>query len=90
MMNAGGGVGLASQAAQIGFHGATNQQQSHNNGPEQHGGRTSQHKGRIRDVWKHNLHEEIEVIRNMVEKFPYVSLVSTKKTFMVPSLQHSF
>lgn len=75
-IGAGGGVGLASQAAQMGFHGATSQQQSHGNMPE-HGGRTAQHKGRIREVWKSNLHEEIDVIRSMVEKFPYVSLVCT-------------
>lgn len=76
-LGAGGGVGLASQAAQMGFHSAATQQQAHG-GMTEHSGRTAQHKGRIREVWKSNLHEEMEVIRSMVEKFPYVSLVSLK------------
>lgn len=74
-LGGGGGIGLASQAAQMGFHGVSTQQQTHGGIPE-HGGRTAQHKGRIREVWKSNLHEEMEVIRNMVDKFPYVALDS--------------
>lgn len=89
-LGAGGGVGLASQAAQMGFHSATtSQQQQPHAGMTEHSGRTAQHKGRIREVWKSNLHEEIEVIRNMVEKFPYVSLVSPKSRWLC-TLQYEF
>jgi hypothetical protein len=30
----------------------------------------------IRDVWAENLHEEMAMIREIVEDFPYVSMVS--------------
>jgi CCR4-NOT transcription complex subunit 7/8 len=35
----------------------------------------NQAKGRIREVWKHNLHEEMETLRNLVDKYPYVAMV---------------
>lgn len=35
----------------------------------------NQAKGRIREVWKHNLHEEMAVLRDMVDKYPYVAMV---------------
>ena len=37
----------------------------------QHGNR-----GRIREVWKHNLHEEMAVLRELVDKYPYIAMVS--------------
>ena len=33
-------------------------------------------KTRIRDVWKHNLAQEMAVLRQLVEKYPYISMVS--------------
>ena len=30
----------------------------------------------IRDVWAHNLEEEMEKVREIVEKYPYVAMVS--------------
>jgi CCR4-NOT transcription complex subunit 7/8 len=37
--------------------------------------RTQPNKGRIREVWKHNLHEEMAVLRDLVEKYPYIAMV---------------
>lgn len=74
-------TGLASHAARMGFHGATAlQQQQH----AQQGGHSvmSDHpariqaKGRIREVWKHNLEEEMAVLRTLVSNYPYVAMVS--------------
>jgi len=35
----------------------------------QHGNR-----GRIREVWKHNLEEEMAVLRDLVDKYPYIAM----------------
>ncbi|RDW74466.1 CCR4-NOT core DEDD family RNase subunit POP2 [Aspergillus mulundensis] len=74
----GGGTGLASHAAQMGFaRGAQMQQQQLH---QAHDGRfTLEGKGagvktRIRDVWKHNLAQEMAVLRHLVEKYPYISM----------------
>jgi CCR4-NOT transcription complex subunit 7/8 len=84
-LNAGGGfgvgaeTGLASQAARMGFaHGAHLQQQQHHQQQQhvlgEHQTR-NQAKGRIREVWKHNLNEEMAVIRDLVDKYPYIAMV---------------
>lgn len=40
--------------------------------------RTQQsNKGRIREVWKHNLEEEMAVLRDIIDKYPYVAMVSS-------------
>ncbi|GFF64664.1 CCR4-NOT transcription complex subunit 7 [Aspergillus lentulus] len=74
----GGGSGLASHAAQIGFaRGAQMQQQQL---LQTHDGRLALEtkaggvKTRIRDVWKHNLAQEMAVLRQLVEKYPYISM----------------
>ena len=33
-------------------------------------------KGRIREVWKHNLAEEMAAIRDLVDRYPYIAMVS--------------
>jgi CCR4-NOT transcription complex subunit 7/8 len=85
-MNAGGGfivggdTGLASHAARMGFaHAANLQQQQHaqqqgHNVLNEHPAR-DRSKGRIREVWKHNLHEEMANLRDLVDKYPYVAMV---------------
>lgn len=76
---AGEGTGLASHAAQMGFaRGAQMQQQQLH---QAHDGRlaleqkTGAVKTRIRDVWKHNLAQEMATLRQLVEKYPYISMV---------------
>lgn len=78
----GGGTGLASHAAQMGFaRGAQMQQQQLH---QAHDGRLALEskagavKTRIRDVWKHNLAQEIAVLRHLVEKYPYISMVRSR------------
>lgn len=68
-----GGTGLASQAAQMSFAGAGVQQHSHNMMGEP--GTRGLNKGRIREVWKGNLHEEMALLRQLVERYPYISMV---------------
>ncbi|KAL8710097.1 MAG: hypothetical protein Q9225_007348 [Loekoesia sp. 1 TL-2023] len=81
----GGGTGLASQAAVMGFaHGAALQQQqqareqirrSSNAGSSKH-----PIKGRIRDVWRGNLAQEMQLLRSLVDKYPYISMSSPEDT----------
>lgn len=75
----GGGTGLASHAAQMGFaRGAQMQQQQLH---QAHDGRLALEpkagavKTRIREVWKHNLAQEMATLRQLVEKYPYISMV---------------
>ena len=72
-----GGTGLASQAAQMSFAGASMQQQGHN-GMGEPGARGQANKGgRIREVWKGNLHEEMAILRDLVQQYPYIAMVRT-------------
>ena len=69
------GTGLGSQAAQMSFANASLQQASHNGMGEQ-GTRGMANKGnRIREVWKGNLHEEMAMLRQLVDKFPFIAMV---------------
>ncbi len=38
-------------------------------------GPKGQLKSRIRDVWRGNLAQEMELLRDMVEQYPYISMV---------------
>lgn len=72
----GQGQGLASVAAQQGFaRGAAMQEHSAHQlevaSMDPKGGLT----GRIRQVWKYNLDQEMAVLRQLVQKYPYVSMV---------------
>jgi CCR4-NOT transcription complex subunit 7/8 len=48
------------------------QQQGH--GLVEHATRGAQ-KGRIREVWKHNLHEEMANLRDLIDRYPYIAMV---------------
>lgn len=73
-----GGTGLASQQAQMSFASASMQQPGHN-GMGESGARGQGNKGgRIRDVWKGNLHEEMAILRDLVEHYPYIAMVRTE------------
>ncbi|KAK1247995.1 hypothetical protein MKX07_000883 [Trichoderma sp. CBMAI-0711] len=82
-------TGFGSQSARMGFaHGpnaaaaALQQPQQQHGGQVQHNAlmdhptmRTQQsNKGRIREVWKHNLEEEMAVLRDIIDKYPYVAM----------------
>lgn len=91
----GGGTGLASHAAQMGFaRGAQMQQQQLH---QAHDGRLALEtkaggvKTRIRDVWKHNLAQEMAILRQLVEKYPYISMVRLRSlgVHVAPSTDRS-
>ena len=75
----GNGTGLASLEAQRGFaHGAALQQQAQQRDQMQrtNGGAAKGHiKSRIREVWRGNLAQEMAVLRELVDKYPYISMV---------------
>ncbi|KAL8696079.1 MAG: hypothetical protein Q9224_002983 [Gallowayella concinna] len=78
----GGGTGLASQAAMSGFaHGAALQQQQQAREQIRRGstanGSKNPLKGRIRDVWRGNLAQEMQLLRSLVEKYPYISMAES-------------
>jgi hypothetical protein len=73
-----GGAGLASQAAQMGFaHGAALQQQHGHEAANANAFSSKSNNSRIREVWKHNVKQEFAVLRQLVEKYPYISMVIT-------------
>ncbi|EJP62941.1 CCR4-NOT transcription complex subunit 8 [Beauveria bassiana] len=77
-----GDSGFGGQASRMGFtHGPAGLQ------PPQHAGqlhhnvlmehptmRPQQNRGRIREVWKHNLQEEMAVLRDLVDSYPYIAM----------------
>lgn len=75
-------TGFGSQSARLGFaHGPAGLQQPQHAGQVQHGMlmehptmRSQPNKGRIREVWKNNLHEEMAVLRDLVDKYPYIAM----------------
>lgn len=88
--------GFGSQSARMGFaHGpAAGLQQPQHGGQLQHGVlmehptmRAQTNKGRIREVWKHNLEEEMAVLRDIVDKYPYIAMVSPYYALFMPTPQ---
>src|SRR3569833_1082375 len=73
--------GLASQAARLGFAHGAHLQQQHQHQHQQHVLNEPHHtarnqgKTRIREVWKHNLVEEMAMLRDLVDKYPYNAMV---------------
>ena len=75
---------MASHAAVMGFaHGAAIQQQQQQREALRRSsvGLKGQMKSRIRDVWASNLAQEMQNLRDLVEKYPYISMVSSDKVF---------
>ncbi|KAH0316716.1 ribonuclease H-like protein, partial [Aureobasidium melanogenum] len=71
----GGGTGLGSEAAYRGFaHGAALQQQQAHQAEAAQLGLKSGLAGRIREVWAHNLEHEMVLLRQLITKYPYVSM----------------
>jgi len=71
----GQGQGLASVAAQQGFaRGAAMQEHTHQEAAAASMGLKSGALGRIREVWRHNLDQEMAVLRQLIIKYPYVSM----------------
>lgn len=46
--------------------------------------REKQEDTRIRNVWKHNLRQEMATLRALVEEYPYIAMVSLKTSFPSP------
>ena len=84
-----GGTGLASQEAQERFaYGAHLQQQSQNkNSRRNKGGSKSQQDLRIRDVYASNLREEMDLLEQLVDKYPYISMVCGRAVDICPILR---
>lgn len=71
-----GGIGLGSNAAAMSFHQASSSQQHSRDSMRRPSGMgKGQNKGRIRDVWQGNLAQEMQNLRELVEKYPYISMV---------------
>ena len=73
----GGGTGLASHAAQFSFAqaAAMEQHRSHEASSSMSAG-TKGMGGRMREVWRTNLGQEMQLLRNLVERYPFISMVS--------------
>lgn len=79
-----GDSGFGGQASRMGFtHGPAGLQPPQHTGQLHHNVlmdhptmRPQPNRGRIREVWKHNLHEEMAVLRDLVDKYPYIAMVS--------------
>lgn len=71
-----GGSGLDGHEARMRFaHGAQLQQEAAlGRGQDGAKGIAGQ---RIREVWKSNLYQEMDVLRALIEEYPYISMVST-------------
>jgi len=70
---AAGGTGLDGQEARMRFAHGAQMQENAVRGQDGAKGVAGQ---RIRDVWRSNLHQEMDVLRSLIEHYPYVSMVS--------------
>ncbi|KEZ44827.1 Ccr4-not core complex subunit [Scedosporium apiospermum] len=77
-LNSGGFI----DGPRLAFQGAAGFQQQQQHGQAQHAlgveyppnVRAQSNKGRIREVWKHNLHEEMATLRRLVDSYPYIAM----------------
>ncbi|TKX26927.1 CAF1 family ribonuclease-like protein [Elsinoe australis] len=71
----GAGTGLGSEEAFRGFaRGAAIQQQQAQHAEAAQFGLKSGMAGRIRDVWANNLEQEMTILRQLIQKYPFVSM----------------
>ena len=74
-----GGAGLGSHAAQMSFARGGPVQQSTTREFDGMPLRDTKQGARIRNVWKSNLAAEMETLRQLVEDYPYIAMVSRQK-----------
>lgn len=73
------GTGLASQEAQLRFaRGGALQDQQGQMQPDGLGGTVSRGATRVREVWRGNLAQEMAMIRDLVDRYPYISMVQSR------------
>ena len=72
-----GATGLASSAAMMSFAKPPQHAQSQSRDSMRRGGGVGKSKNtnRIREVWQGNLAQEMQNLRELVEKYPYISMV---------------
>lgn len=82
-----GGSGLASEEAYRGFaRGAAQEQMDANRKEAAQMGTKTGMAGRIREVWANNLEQEMVLLRQLVQKYPYVSMASLRGSSLLDSL----
>jgi CCR4-NOT transcription complex subunit 7/8 len=69
----GGGTGLDGHEARMRFAHGAQLQENAVRGQDGAKGLAGQ---RIREVWRSNLHQEMDMIRALIDKYPYISMVS--------------
>lgn len=74
---AGGGTGLDGHEARMRFAHGAQLQENAVRGQDGAKGLAGQ---RIRDVWRSNLHQELDLLRSLVDQYPYISMVSLFET----------
>lgn len=70
---AGGGTGLDGHEARMRFAHGAQLQENAVRGQDGAKGLAGQ---RIREVWRSNLHQEMDMLRSLIEQYPYISMVS--------------
>lgn len=69
----GGGTGLDGHEARMRFAHGAQLQENAVRGQDGAKGLAGQ---RIRDVWRSNLHQEMDMLRSLIDQYPYISMVS--------------
>ncbi len=70
---AGGGTGLDGHEARMRFAHGAQLQENAVRGQDGAKGLAGQ---RIREVWRSNLHQEMDMLRSLIDQYPYISMVS--------------